>query len=465
MFKKTIFIVISKDIIKRNILDTPFWPKFIAENQKNCIVIIAQNGREEAYQKQFGAPNVIVRSTQKEPTTFWHKLVLFMVRTGITSHGTTLYRMRGYIMGQTKLSLTIIKTIIANTLAHFSWYHSLIRSFYSRLRLNWVESLYNEFKPDLVFVPSLIDINIDALFGVAAKRRGIRTIGMVRSWDNLVIHGLLPYVPDRFLFQNKWLKLSAEKFQSVNLSKTEHDIIGLPHYDFYKNPGNAIKDREEFCKSIGLDPNKKIIYLTGFDFYFSEDILPALLNNLIKEKKIKEPAQVLFTRHPHSPFTVEEYNFGKLPNVLYYNLFKSNIAFDNTDQLFINFVKHADVVINTSSTVTIDCAVLNRPCIAIGFDVPGKKIPYWQSVYHLHNTFDHYEEVIKTGGVRTPHSIIELLKDLNEYIADPLLDYDGRKRILDLLVEPFDGKSGERLANIMTEEIAETYSSHNTHHK
>jgi len=38
-------------------------------------------------------------------------------------------------------------------------------------------------------------------------------------------------------------------------------------------------------------------------------------------------------------------------------------------------------------------------------------------------------------------------------LENPKLDAGGRQKILDVLVEPFDGKAGERLAKIVSEEI------------
>ena len=107
--------------------------------------------------------------------------------------------------------------------------------------------------------------------------------------------------------------------------------------------------------------------------------------------------------------------------------------------------------INIASTVAIDCAVLGRPAVCISFDSPEKNIPYWQSVHRLHDTFDHYEKLISTEGVWLVKSQDELVRAINSYMKDGSLKKNGRKKILELFVNPFDGNSGNRLANLLTE--------------
>ena len=456
MFKKTILIIISKDIMRRNILTDSFWRPFIDNKDNTKIVLLVEGGKENTY-SSYKAENVEIVGIQKEKITFFHKLVIFLIRTGLYSHGVTLYRWRSLALKESGLAFTLLKTFLSSFLGRFTLYKKFVRFLYGRLRLDWIEEVFEEHKPDLVFAPSLIDVNVDALVAASARRRKIKVIGMVRSWDNLVIHGLLPLFPDKFLFQNKWLKYSAEKFQSLDLKNIEYDIVGLPHYDAYKHPERIVKTREEFLGDmLSLDPNKKLIFLAGFDFYYSEDVLPALLEKAIEKGDIKDKngVQILFTQHPRSPFKEEDYHIGGMKHVKYLNLFRNKESlFSNTEETFINIAYHADVIINAASTVAIDAAVFDRPVICVSFDDPHKKLPYWKRARRLHDSFDHYEHLISTGGARVAKSEGELISYLNEYLRNPHLHQEGRKKIIDEFVAPFDGKTGERLAKILSEEI------------
>ena len=452
--QKTILISISKDIIRRNVMETDFWPTVRDANRDARFIILAPAGLEDVFEKAYGADNVVIESTKKEATSFWLKVVFFLVRNGIRSHGTTLYRWRGLTMGQASWPLTLVKATISNTLARFTWYKRLVRKMFAGLSLKWVEELLDQYQPDLVFTPSLIDFEIDAMVGVVAKRRGIRVVGMVRSWDNLSIHGLLPFVPDRFLLQNKWLVESAETLQSLNMDKIPHAVVGLPHYDLYKDPTQYIKPREEFFRGMGLDPNKKMILFGGFDFHFSEDSILKWMDEAITDGRISGPVQILFRPHPRTPFKMEEYHVEERKNVVLNAAFlDKKKAFSDTET-FINLVYHCDVIVIAASTMAIDGAVFDKPVICLNFDDPEKNVPHWKQAGRFYDSFDHYEHLISRGGVNLVTSLDQLIEGINEYMADPTKDALGRKQVLETLVEPFDGKSGERLGTILNEEIA-----------
>ncbi len=455
MNMKTILIVISKDIIRRNILDTDFWPNFISQNKENKIILLVEGDKVAYFQKHFACNNVQVKGYDRVSSRGYNKFVIFLVRTGIKSHSTKLYRMRAYKRGQASLSITFLKELISLTLARMNWYKHFVRYLVFNMNISTsLKEIYDEIKPDLVFVPSLIDNDFDVPVAIEAKKRGIRLVGMVRSWDNLNNHGLLAVIPDRLIVQNVWLKECAEKFQAIKKDFIK-DIIGLPHYDRYKNPANLIMPKEEFFLQLGLNINKKLIFLAGFDFYYSEDKLPAVIDDAIEKEDIEGDVQILFTQHPASLFTKKDYNIDKLKHITYLNLFSGKeMGFQDTEQTFINLAYHADVIVNVASTVSIDAAVFNRPVVCVGFDNPQNKLSYWESASRLFDYFDHYECLVSTGGVKVATTPQNLVFYINEYLKNSNLDKSGRVKILKNFVEPFDGSAAKRLAGILTQETS-----------
>ncbi len=451
---KTILIVISKDIIRRNILDTNFWATFVGQNKDNRIILLVEEGKKKYFEKNFSDKNVFVEEYNRKPYNGLAKLVIFLVRTGIRSHSVTLYRKRAWRRGTASFFSSVLKGMISFTLARFKWYKKVVRFFVLKLHVpKEIKDVFDKYCFDVVFTPSLIDVDFDTLVAVEAKKRKIRLVGMVRSWDNLNNHGLLTVVPDRFIVQNVWLKECAEKFQAIKKDFIK-DIIGLPHYDLYSNISSYIKPKDMFFKELDLDPSKKLILLGGSDFYYSEDVLPAVFNELISSKKIKEPVQVLFRPHPASLFSVDDYILHSLENIKLDTNFsdKKNTSFSDTEN-FINILYYADIIVNIASTLSIDAAVFDKPTICINFDDLGKKISRWESVHRLYDYFDHYERLIEIGGVRIPKSANELSQDINEYLIDGSIDSKERKNILNVFVNPFDGKSGKRLSEILSQEI------------
>lgn len=444
-------VVISKNVLRRNILETDFWTEFTQNTKDSHIILLGEPGGEELYDK-YKAENVEVIFLKKYPTSFWHKLVLFMVRTGTNTHGVKLYRWRSYQLGEAKLTMTLLKSAIANTLGRLSIYHHFVRKLYGGLSQTWVEDLYDKYKPDVVLTPSLIDLDFDAMVAAAGKRRGVKVIGMVRSWDNLIIHGLMPCVPDVFIFQNQYLKWSAENVQSINLDQIKSTIVGLPHYDDYRLPEKFLKPRDVFFKESGLDESKKLILLGGFDFYWSEDVLPAKLDQAIEQGRLGG-CQVVFRPHPRTPFKMTDYNIASLKHIILNAPFLDKASAFNDKDFFINLVYHCDVLINAASTLTIDACVFDRPVICMNFDEPSKVLPKWKQVSRLYDCFDHFEALLATGCAKLPMSFEDMVKDINSYFKDPSQNRDGRKKAIEKFVAPFEGDSGQRLVREVLAEV------------
>ncbi len=451
---KTILIVISKDIIIRNIFDTDFWPSLVKNILNTRIVLLVEKEKVEYFRERFRDADDII-GYKRESYSGYNKFLMFLVRTGIRSHSTTTYRWRAYKRGHTGLLITLIKSLISQTLGRMRLYKYFIRILVIHMHISdEIKNIYNEINPDIIFTPSLIDTDFDVPIAVEARRLGIHVVGMVRSWDNLNNHGLLAFVPDRFIVQNAWLKGSAEKFQAIPKGFIK-DVVGLPHYDLYKDTSRYIKSREEFFTQYGLDLNKKLILLGGSDFYYTEDVLPKVINKLIESKQITEPVQVIFRPHPVSLFNIKEYKLNELKHIALDPTFvDTGTAKFSNEEKFVNLMTHSDIIINIASTLSIDGAVFDTPVICINFDDSARKLSRWESVHRLYDTFDHYEQLVKTGGVRTPQSHQELAKDINDYLKDPSIDKEGRKQILENFVEPFDGKTSERLATILVKETS-----------
>lgn len=445
----TVFIVVSKDVIRRNILDTAFWPTLRKENPDTTFVLFTEPGRADYYRERFGGEGVVIEEYERERSRGFASLILFLMRSGIRSKSTTFHRWHAYARKRAGFLPTLGKELLSLLFGRLMGYKQLLRALLATTRApSTVQRFFDTYQPGLVFVPSLLDADFDVVFGLEARRRKIPVVGMVRSWDNLNHHGLLAFVPDRFIFQNRWLLEAAQTFQGINTKKLKKDVVGLPHYDLYKDPTPFIKNKEEFFESMGLDPAKRLILVGGAEYYYSEDVLPHRLEEAITQGFIAEPVQILFRPHPASMYTKEEYHLEGLTHVVLDS--GSSRSFSDTEA-FINTLSYADVVINICSTLSIDAAAFGKPSIAIGYEEPKKNIPYWQSVERL-NDFDHQARLLKTRGTRVATSFEKLVADINAYLADPSLDAKERETIIEEFAAPFDGKAGERLGRLLTEE-------------
>jgi hypothetical protein len=92
----------------------------------------------------------------------------------------------------------------------------------------------------------------------AAKRRGVRTVYLVFSWDNLTNKGLVRDAPDRVLVWNELQKQEAVELQRLPAERIR--LTGAPAYDhwFDREPGaracrfaprSALTRRSQSCST------------------------------------------------------------------------------------------------------------------------------------------------------------------------------------------------------------------------
>jgi hypothetical protein len=284
---QTIFLTIGEALAARNILRTDFWPELKKGLKNTRIVIITTPDKRDYYQEKFGGGNIIVESYQTRSPRGYEKLLVFLARNGIDTHTNLWEKMSDYARQGGNKKLLYFKRLIVKALGHCCLLKKLVRFFYLRVGSDQiVRELFDKYRPEMIFSTILINMLDDHIVR-EARRRNIKTVAMVRSWDNLTSHGLLRVVPDVFLLQNQFLLDMALQHQCIAKGKME--VVGLPHYDLYHDK-SLLETREEFFQRMGLDQDKKLLlYGAMGDFLFPhEGEVADVLEDIIASGKIKE---------------------------------------------------------------------------------------------------------------------------------------------------------------------------------
>lgn len=457
----TIFVTISESFTARNIFATPFWTSFKKDNPNLRIVLLVPAEKKDHYEKSFGGDGVIVASLDPRFRSRTSRIITSLMRSAINSHTNLWSKMRAYQRGDSTLATTVFKRLHTAIFGNSKLYKNFLR--YLLLQMTPAKELaelYDKYQPQLLFASSMTQFDFEVPIALEARRRGIRIIGMVRSWDNLSSHGLLRVVPDRFILQNEFLKKMAIENQAINPAKVPLDVIGLPHYDHYRDPASLLESRQSFFERLGLDPAKKLIlYGAMGDFLFPhEGEVADVLEELMESKKIKGNFQVIFRAHPkfQSPFERMKDMKHVKPDrkATYLTKDLKSVEIEEEDEKhLINSIHHSDLIIAGASTIALDSCLFDKPVICVGFDGKREKVPYWLSVGRFYDTYTHFEAFMATGAVQLAKDPDELARLANEYLANPSLDSEKRKKAIELLASPFDGKAGKRLQEILTEEV------------
>ncbi len=456
---KTIFLTMSRGVIARNIMQTNVLR--LLKEAGHRLVILTPAFRNEKFLKEFAAPNVFFENLVEPKWGFWDWVLVGCHKALAYNDSTKLRDLCG-IPGTGKAEKgSFFKFMVKKV---FLWPISKIQPLKDAARWldkilvkgRYYKEIFDKYNPDLVFSTSVIE-DADVFVLKQAQARKIKTVGMPRSWDNLSKTNARA-LPDKLLV---WGEFSRDEAVRFHHAKKENIIIcGIPQFDFYHRE-DYLMSREEFCRAYGIDPNKKIILFCSEGKYTPRDgEVAEIVSNFINRGELARDA-VLFIR-PHFLFLGDEKKFAALegkPNVFVDRGYNHSAIFrDNWDygeeqiKKFTNMVRHADIVITSVSSISLDAATVNKPIINVKFDGYAT-LPFKKSVARIY-MYEHYKLVARSGGVWIVHNEQELRKVINSYFLNPQLLSDGRRKLRDYWCHKIDGRSGRRLAEAVLELLA-----------
>lgn len=450
--RKKILITVSEGSIARNILRS-FVLEELLKAEKTDVALLVPADKEQIYREEFGSERVKVLKFNPPRRIFFNKIIVYLARNGFRTE-TILTDQKTRLLIDKKYLSFAVKRAIAIIFGRCKIFHKFVR-FLSSLKKpsGEITSLLAKLNPDLIFATDVLDeLDVDVMR--AALRMRVKVIGMVRSWDNLSSHGLVHIVPDLLIVWNPYLKQKAIFLHHIPEEKIV--ITGIPHYDWYKKP-EIIISRQEFLEQFGIDTKKKIVLFAGIGEYLAvhEAEVAEILANAIASKKIVKDAVVLFRPHPNFAVSQEE-RLHNLANLIfdrgvadYTSKEKSSWEMDKKKiSHLVNSLYHADLVVTTASTMTMDAVSFNKPVVCVAFDGFSQE-PYWHSVARYYRDFTHYRDITRTKGFKLAYSAEDLIKAVNSYLERPEQDSEGRKKIMEEFIWKLDGQSAKRVADVL----------------
>jgi hypothetical protein len=327
---------------------------------------------------------------------------------------------------------------------------------------NWLEKLLTNYSrsveainrlqanpPALVVTTGPFQFEQPAIV-TAAKKLGIPALALIPSWDNLSTKNRMVFKYDGYIVWSEQMKRELHQFYPDSRQVPIY-VVGAPQFDIFSKE-NFFLSREEFCATQRLDPNLPIIvYAIGSPNFlkehhgaldFAERVTKGELGNV----------QVIIRPHPIHDDRELASLFGKYaPRVVLQQTSKVGTASTTRSQdesqivEWVNTFRHANVVINLSSTVTVDAAIFDCPIVNINYDPePGQ--PNQELVKDVNHLWTHFKPVAESGGVWLANSPQEVVEAVKAYLVRPDLHREKRQWIFKYVCEYVDGKGGERMA-------------------
>ncbi|WP_111683866.1 hypothetical protein [Winogradskyella tangerina] len=320
------------------------------------------------------------------------------------------------------------------------------------------KSIINHYIEELKSIqPSALFITHQRVPGVmpiclAAKKVGINRATAIFSWDNLP-KARLAVEADLYLVWSQWMKDEMRDYYP-EISEEKVKLVGTPQFEFYLD-NNRITPRQEFAKTYGLDPQKKWLCFSGddvttspYDQLFFRDVVEAL-------KSKKDEIQIIFRRCPvdfsdryddvlenHKDFVIaidpEWNNQAKTGWTGYFPMY-------DDINLQVNLAKHCELVTNLGSTMAVDFATFNKPCLYLNYN-PSDDSDWSTEIIYKFQHFRSMKNYDAVGWINRRNEILStILKTLNEPEG---IAKDRTQWINDLVLHPLDQNS-EKIAKVL----------------
>ena len=346
-----------------------------------------------------------------------------------------------------------------------AWFLALVRSerFVERSveklllsfpRSDEADALLADERPDVVISTGPFQFEQPAIF-TSARKLGIKTLAYIPSWDNISTKNRMVFDYDGYMVWSEKTKEELHEFYPETRRRPVY-VVGAPQFDIFFQE-RFYQTREEFCKKNKLDPRLPIIvYAVGSPNFLAEHHGAVYLADVIAKGEIGD-AQLLVRPHPihdNAEMRALFQSFGPkvrlqvTPNAgraLAKRLQDESQIID-----WVNTFRHADVVINLSSTVAIDAAIFDTPVVNLDFDPqPGQADN--ELIKEINHKWPHFKPIAESGGVFLVNNFDELLVAVKSYLRDPSLHKTQRKWMAEYVCGWLDGRSAERMADAIAD--------------
>jgi len=318
-----------------------------------------------------------------------------------------------------------------------------------------------EKRPSVVLSTGPFQFEQPAIF-TAAKRLGIPTLAYIPSWDNVSTKNRMVFKYDGYIVWNEQNKAELLDVYPHARSVPVY-VVGAPQFDvFYLDRFKT--DRATFCEEQRLQADRKIIvYSLGSPNFLKEHHGATEMARRVKAGHFGN-AQMLVRPHPIHDNAEMRGIFAEFgPNVRFQstpNAGRDLIRRTQDESQIVDWVntfRHADVVVNLASTVTVDAAICDTPVVNLDFDPQPDSLDQ-ALIKDVNHKWNHFKPIAESGGVWLVNNFDELENAVKVYLEKPELHMAERKWIAEYVCGQLDGHCGKRMAKAITDFVGQTES-------
>ncbi len=452
--QKVLFVTVFHSLVSKNILNTDALIK-LRDSGRYKIVLLVPEIKKSFFETHYSHENVVIEGIEMQvfENGTIENFFQTCARLLIDTHYLHYKRIELLDSNKSLIARTrhFIREMIVSLFADRQIFLNIFRACDSWCsQKNNFQIIFDTYRPDLVFSTDIFEQMGTQLLR-EAKLRKIKTVGMVRSWDNCLSKGLLRVKPERILVNNEVIKQELSSIHGVD--ELCINVVGLPQFDRFVTDDPISK--EEFFKSNGLDINKRLVMFAPGGKVLS-DTDPDICAMLIEARKnglLPTDIQFFVRNHPQHPADLELFKnqdgvvIQSPGKVLDPTTHKETELTPHDQDFLRNILAHTDVLIWVATSLCLDALVYDVPQVVLNFDGYSTK-DYYHSVKRYHDE-DHMKKMFVHKPFCIANNTEELIAGVALYLSDRTIDQKERCIVKSQQLFTLDGKSGERIAKIL----------------
>lgn len=260
--------------------------------------------------------------------------------------------------------------------------------------------------PDVLVLTPMIYPGTRELDLVAdASRRGVPSVGLVLSWDNLTSKASFLRRPDLLLVWNEAQRRDAVDRHGFPARQVE--ALGAPVFD-YLFARDDVTSRSEWLSSVGVDQDGSyVLYAVSSRLGLGAGGEVELVRRLGAElRKSARDVALLVRPHPRNATSFDQ-DLGQGVTVLPAPDFPSTE--EHRRQLRALLV-NADAVVGLNTSLFIEAAIVGTPAIAMTLDREIERDRMSSSLTH----FDHLRQAGFLHCAEDPAEVVSTLRSIRE---------------------------------------------------
>jgi hypothetical protein len=290
-----------------------------------------------------------------------------------------------------------------------------------------------------------------------AMYHAISQVHLVGNYDNLTSKGFRGILPERLLVWGPQMERDAVTFHGIAASSVRQ--IGSIRYNAIQN--TAIPERAEFLSRIGLDPAKKTIVFAGFVYDSQYFEIIDMYRHLLVERP---DCQLIIRLYPNKVLMNSVYieplmEYAKTLPFVYVSFADPHYKFGDRNREVLQVEEeelwpvlcHCDVLIDYYSTITIEGAIFDKPCIHMHYFPKTARAYAKDPVPIKFWNLRHNRRIMSYGAVNVAHDREELIALIQQSLINPENYAEARKKMVEEECGPLDGLACDRLIDECSE--------------